>query len=405
MSHEGGGSILMVLDGAFPPDIRVEKEAGSLLKAGHKVTVACITFENESPLESYRGVNVIRAKAPRYYKKFRAAALTIPFFHFFWNHFLGQMLEKEDFDIIHIHDLILAKPGIRAAKRKGIPFLVDFHENYPYMLEEEPYSKGFLGRLLLPIPLWKRHECRMMEQIPFFIAVVKEMRDRLLVFNPVSQGVVVENTLNQEDWPKPILSLQNKTKTDELRLVFVGGISPMRGLEIAIKGLKIANSLPNTSFRFSLDIYGDGKPEYLQFLNNLIRSLGIDDHVFLKGRINLPPEGNALEQYDIGVIPHLKSIQTDFSSPNKIYQYLYYGLPVLSSNCLSLSRIIQESGTGAVYQHDDPNDFAIHLQLLANRIVEEPTLRERAHKAVIEHYTWDSSERALLSLYEKILTK
>ena len=393
----------MVLDGAFPPDIRVEKEAGSLLKAGHKVTVACITFENESPLESYRGVNVIRAKAPRYYKKFRAAALTIPFFHFFWNHFLGQMLEKEDFDIIHIHDLILAKPGIRAAKRKGIPFLVDFHENYPYMLEEEPYSKGFLGRLLLPIPLWKRHECRMMEQIPFFIAVVKEMRDRLLVFNPVSQGVVVEKTLNQEDWPKPILSLQNKTKTDELRLVFVGGISPMRGLEIAIKGLKIANSLPNTSFRFSLDIYGDGKPEYLQFLNNLIRSLGIDDHVFLKGRINLPPEGNALEQYDIGVIPHLKSIQTDFSSPNKIYQYLYYGLPVLSSNCLSLSRIIQESGTGAVYQHDDPNDFAIHLQLLANRIVEEPTLRERAHKAVIEHYTWDSSERALISLYEKIL--
>jgi len=404
MNYKQRARILMVLDGAFPPDARVEKEAESLIKAGYSVTVACIAFEGERFLEAYRGVNVIRATAPRFYKKFRAAALTIPFFHFFWNRFLGQILAKEDFEFMHIHDLILAKPAIRAAKRAGIPFLVDFHENYPYMLEEEPYSKGLLGKLLLPIPLWKNHERRMMEQTNFFIAVVKEMRDRLLVFNPESYGAVVENTLNTEDWPNPFLNHKNKTSAGEFRLVFVGGISPMRGLEIAIKGIKIANS-QNTSFHFTFDIYGDGKPEYLQALNDLIGSLGIQDQVSLKGRINLPAEGNTLEQYDVGIIPHLKSIQTDFSSPNKIYQYLYYGLPVLSSNCLSLSRIVHESGAGAVYQNNEPGDFALQLQFLANRIMREPTIRENAHRAVIERYTWDSSERSLLSLYENIPIK
>jgi len=43
--------ILMVLEGEFPPDNRVEKEAVSLIEAGHEVHIACYSKKNDLPPE------------------------------------------------------------------------------------------------------------------------------------------------------------------------------------------------------------------------------------------------------------------------------------------------------------------------------------------------------------------
>ncbi|MBK8877248.1 MAG: glycosyltransferase [Haliscomenobacter sp.] len=182
-------------------------------------------------------------------------------------------------------------------------------------------------------------------------------------------------------------------------LIYVGGISPMRGLEVAIKGIYEVN-IKNSDFTFKLDIYGDGKPGYLQFLNDQISELQLEGLVTLKGKIKLPAKGNALEDYDIGVVPHLKSVQTDYSSPNKLYQYLFYGLPVLSSNCKSLARVIEESNAGLVYMHNDPEDFSKKLSELVLRIKKDQYASASIHETISTRYHWQFSEHALLRLYQ-----
>jgi len=64
---------------------------------------------------------------------------------------------------------------------------------------------------------------------------------------------------------------------------------------------------------------------------------------------------------DVAIIPHLKSEQTDNSSPNKLYEYMYLMKPIVASNCNSVKRIVEEGQSGIIYQHESPRDLADKL--------------------------------------------
>ena len=52
----------MLLETDFPPDVRVEKEAISLISKGHQVTVASYTFDRNKPIaETVNGINIVNA--------------------------------------------------------------------------------------------------------------------------------------------------------------------------------------------------------------------------------------------------------------------------------------------------------------------------------------------------------
>ena len=50
----------MILDAPFPTDYRVEKEAISLVKAGHQVVLFCLNTRNEKVKEEYNGFLIAR---------------------------------------------------------------------------------------------------------------------------------------------------------------------------------------------------------------------------------------------------------------------------------------------------------------------------------------------------------
>jgi hypothetical protein len=52
--------ILMLLDTEFPPDIRVENEAQSLLDAGHEVHILSYNFGSKTETEIYKGIHIHR---------------------------------------------------------------------------------------------------------------------------------------------------------------------------------------------------------------------------------------------------------------------------------------------------------------------------------------------------------
>ena len=386
----------MVLENEFPFDERVEKEAISLINAGHTVYIACATLQGKPSYEIYKGIHICRKKTSTFiYKKARVACLTLPFYFSFWNSFISEIIKKESFDFIHIHDLPLAKVGMKIANKYNIQYVVDFHENYPDMLNEESYVKTFIGKIVSPIFLWRRYESKILKKINNAIVVCKEMGERINNISPINNTVIIENVIDIKRWPEYI----PEEKDDEtLNIVYVGGMTRKRGIETAIEGIAIYNK--TASIKAHLHIYGSGKPEYISSLMTLAQSNNVSKYVHFEGYLKLPEEANKLTKYDLGVIPHLRSVQTDNSSPNKLYQYLRYKLPVMCADCLSLVRVIEEVNGGCIYKAGDVKDFSVKLKLFTDKSAINEW-GESGQKGIFEKYNWQETEKSFDLLYKK----
>ena len=384
--------ILMVLENQFPDDERVEKEALSLIEAGHEVHLLCATLKKEYVGdENYKGIKLHRTlSTPFLYNKAKIACLRLPFYFMFWKKQVGNLLRTETFDVIHIHDLPLAEVGYWAKKKFGISFVLDSHENYPYMLDMAPYTKGIAGKLMYSFAAWKHYEREMIGKADIVITVCKEMSDRMNDLVPRTY-YHVDNTISMKLFPRPE---PHPTTTGKIRLLYVGGITYHRGLQNVIKGL----ALIKDKSKYSLDIYGKGA--YAGDIKDLVLTLGLEEIVHFPGYLKFPAEAVKMCAYSLGVISNLGSVQTDCSSPNKIYQYFYYGLPVLVSDMDSVGNIVREHQVGVVYKDNSPEDCARKLEQLVTLNLED--MATRAHKLCLEQYNWDISVKQLIAAYESI---
>ena len=387
----------MVLENKFPFDERVEKEALSLISAGHEVHLACATLKNEPKNERYKGIFLHRVNSSKFiYKKARVACLTTPFYFSFWTKFIQQLLSNDSFDVIHIHDLPLAKVGIKLAEKMGIKVLVDFHENFPFMLKEEEYTKTIIGKIISPINKWINYEQKTLKKLDNAVFVCKEMKQRMSKLAHVQNSIELDNTIDIKRWP----AWQEQDKSDKyIRTIYVGGFTIKRGIEVAIKGLAQFNK--TSEHKATLDLFGSGRKEYINSLLKLAEEEGVADFVKFKGYINLPEDAQMLSAYHVGLIPHLKNTHTDNTSPNKIFQYYNYKLPVLCSDCNYLVRIVDETKGGLIYNNQSPDDFAKKLHSMRTN-GKLKKYGEAGYNAVQSKYNWDKSVESLIDLYTKI---
>lgn len=380
----------MILEREFPIDERVEKEALSLIKAGHQVDIICFTMKSGDAVEQYKGITVIKRKISSLLYRSSIGALNFPFYFNFWKRILLKQLETTRYQVLHLHDLPLAKPVYALSVKYKCKFILDLHENYPALLSISPHTKKILGRLLHSDRQWQQYEKKYVGKPDALVTVVEEMRDRIKPFSR-AEIAVVENTpyLNElKTWdalPDP----------DYITLVYSGGIAYHRGLQTVIEGLKQA-VMQNCKIR--LFILGTGS--YENILKELVKSANLENHVHFFGWITPDRMFENIFKSDIALIPHIKSVQSDNSSPNKLYQYMFCGKPVLASNCNSVERVIRETGMGLTYIHNSSEDFKDKLlQLIDGWPFNEYIPRGR--KALEEKYNWERSVRPLLELYDK----
>jgi len=382
--------ILMLLEHNFPGDVRVDKEVQSLFEAGHKVIVASTTIGNMPEVERTGNCTIYRKKISPFINKSSVGALRFPFYFNFWRSFLKEILKKERIDAIHVHDLPLAKVGLEFKRKHGVKLIIDLHENYPALLEISQHTKTLLGKLLSSNKQWRRYEAKMAKNADAIVTVVQEMKNRIchLSIEP-NKIYVVENT--------PLISglvIEKNVDTNFFTITYIGGITEARGLQYVLSGLAI---ILKTNTNVRLWIAGDGK--YLNHLKAMANELGINDNVKFFGKVERSETVNMLAKTDIAVIPHVRSEQGDNSSPNKLYEYMDIGVPVMVSNCISVERVTKEAGAGFSYIYNSPEDFA--EQLL--KVIDKPetlfAFGENGKKSLLTKYNWNHSSQELIRLY------
>ena len=96
-----------------------------------------------------------------------------------------------------------------------------------------------------------------------------------------------------------------------------------------------------------------------------------------------------------------QSLSYRWSMPNKLFEYMMAGIPVVASDFEEMGRVVREEGVGTVCDPDDPQSIAAAVRA----IVDDPEAEARfraATRVAITRYNWDHEEQKLLALYRRL---
>ncbi|MBN1893481.1 glycosyltransferase family 4 protein [bacterium] len=383
----------MMLENAFPPDLRVENEAAALCAGGHEVHVLAPAFSGE-PLEEERGgVRIHRfRRSRRAFKRLQATVLRLPLYKRFWMNRMRDLHGRTGFDALHVHDLPLAAAGISLSREFGIPCILDLHENFPALLEDSGNTRGLVKGYFFNSGAWRRYESWAVRNADRIIVVVDEALVRLKTAGADPQRItVVSNTPDLERF-RP----DRRQKKGPLRMIYAGGFGPHRGIETVLQAMpELLRRHPG----LELVLAGDGAGR--SSCERLAAVLGIERYVKFLGWIESGAVADWMGKSDIGLVPHASTGHTNSTVPHKLFQYMAMAMPVLVSDCAPLQRIVASCRCGAVFHAGDPLDFVRAFFALGSA-GRRRELGMRGRRAVEKRWTWRKDAQKLTTLYRDL---
>jgi len=303
---------------------------------------------------------------------------------------LWTLLEfyRHDVDIAISGDLMAGIPTAFAAKLLGLPMIIDVRENYVALAKVLPADSLF-DRIT-------QHErtVRTLERVTLWLAdevwvVVEERREQLVDAGvPPSKVTVVSNTpelSDEEDSGQGTAAVEHSEfGWPGLTLVYVGFIKEFRGLDLLLDAIARLDEKGETDVH--LAIAGDGP--HKAHLEERCERLGIKGRVSFVGWIEPSQVPKFLAAGDIGVIPHTVTPLTTYTVPNKLFDYMFAGLPVLATDMAPVRRIVTEEDCGIIL----PQDPSTSEVITAIRQLESSgpaDLGANGYDAVNRRYNWN----------------
>jgi glycosyltransferase involved in cell wall biosynthesis len=99
-----------------------------------------------------------------------------------------------------------------------------------------------------------------------------------------------------------------------------------------------------------------------------------------------------------------KPLSTNYllSLPNKIFDYVMAGIPVLSSDLIELKAIIEKYDIGVVTPSHNPEDIATAIQNVLRNEEMYSRLKANTAKALTE-LNWENEKKVLVDIYTQLV--
>ncbi|MFH1278805.1 MAG: glycosyltransferase family 4 protein [Candidatus Eisenbacteria bacterium] len=368
--------ITMFLFHTFRNDHRVLKEARSLIGAGHRVTLIALREDDSLPAESTEeGIRVIRLRIRRWgWKKGRYA-----------EYFLRAALAGfgTGADVYHAHDLDTLLPASIASRLRRRPLVYDSHELFT--------ETHFLVGREKERRIWSRIERALIGRARRIITVSEPIADELTRRYGVEPPRVIRNCPAYHPPPEPVRP--EGAAPDEPILLCQGYMQKGRGLEALVGAM-------NHLSRGRLVLLGDG--EMKEELANLVGLLELESRVSLHPAVpieDLPPRTAAAT---LGFIVYSgASLNFLYALPNKFFEYLMAGVPVVASPLPEIVKLVKEHGVGRIVDPVTPENIAKVVGDLLDHPEELARMRENCLRAAKDLH-WGIEERKLLEIYESL---
>jgi len=180
----------------------------------------------------------------------------------------------------------------------------------------------------------------------------------------------------------------------ELRIaLYIGGVYPHRPLDVL---LEAAAELEDCA----MVIMGPGLPSYVDQLRARARALGVEERVRIAPAVPIADVVRYAAAGDVGVIPFLNTSLNNFHGlPNKIFEYIAAGIPVVASDFPQLRAVIDRYDVGKTFDPDRPGALVGAIRDVLGDPDRLAELRANATAAAAE-LNWEIESRRLLELVD-----
>jgi glycosyltransferase involved in cell wall biosynthesis len=394
--NEGRRSIVYVWDADYPWDVRTEKITLALSRAGHSVHIVARNKAWKATSEVLPEGTVHRMPPWRFVGQRTDNTLGFPaFFSPRWVRLIEKTCRDARADMIIVRDIPLCPTAIRVGRRLGIPVILDMAENYPAMMRAlwETERQTLLDHVVRNPAITAAVERRCVRDVDHIVVVVEESADRVAALGvPREKLTVVSNTppLERLDLA-PSRSARSGERVD---IVYMGNLEVVRGLLESVDAVAL---LKSRGRQVRLRVIGRGRDEALIRSRCASHDLDASDVEFLGYIESHAAALRIVSDADIGLMPHRKNDSWDTTIPNKLFDYMAAGLPVVSSDAAPCARILGETGAGRVFRSRDPVSLAAAIEELMDPDVAS-ILGEAGRTAIRSRYNWEYDTRILLQV-------
>ncbi|WP_368559889.1 glycosyltransferase family 4 protein [Acinetobacter indicus] len=292
---------------------------------------------------------------------------------------------KINADIYHLHDPELLQIALKL-KKAGKKVIFDAHEDLPKQVLSKPYLNSFNAHIIsFIVKYYEKYVCSKLDAV---VTATPTIRDKFAKFCPNvidinNYPLLGELTPLDKDWSK----IQNE-------IAYVGGIAKIRGIEQVVD----AFSLLKTNAK--LNLVGTCKEKTT---TEIINKKNGWNSVNALGQLNREQVREVLQKSIAGLVTFLPVPNHIDAQPNKMFEYMSAGIPVIGSNYPLWKSIIEGNNCGICVDPEHPQEIANAIDRLVNDKTLAEQMGKNGIKAVNEKYNWSIEETKLFQLYEELL--
>jgi glycosyltransferase involved in cell wall biosynthesis len=377
-------TVLMLLTNGYDPDPRVRQEALVLLAAGCRVRLLAWDRDSKAPAsEVMEGIEVDRIFLA---SKHGRGTTQVFFYAALYLKMLWRGL-RTSFDAVHCHDLDTLPLGFILAKLKRTSIVYDAHESFPDMLEGS--VPAIVRRSLVSL------ENFLIRRTDLLITVGEKLR-RHFAERGAPRSVVVGNWKRLEEYSRT----EEQNAQVRHRLGIPDGAMVVVCITQLLKDRQIAELLEAVEACPEVYVIVGGKgslePLVRQWAAANPRILYVD---FVRGA-DIPSYTSAADVVYYGFDPANPNAR--FSAPNKLFEALASGRPIITGNFGEIADVVREASCGIILEKYSRETVQDALTALLNPKL-RTSMAENAHRFGRAVMNWTKGEQVLRSEYSRLL--
>ena len=385
-------SICMHVQNTVTDDVRVMREAETLIAAGHNVTIVGFGKARWARQETTSaGVRVVRKRFPSWFVSSRPKIMFLP--KLLWATVSAiPSLVRVGADIYHAHDVEALPATYIAARLRRSALVLDSHEL--------PFAEPIYNR-------WKR-----LTSVSSSIArfLIRRCDVIFTVSPPIAREI--EETYRcvpvrcLRNVPRYVAVSHGRRFHERLGLSPETKVVLYQGLLWAGRGLEeLIEATPYLSPQTTVVIMGSGPIK--ESIETMVRERVLEERV----RFLPPVPYKELLQWtssaDVGMVayPTEHSKNEQYCLPNKFFEYVMSGLPVVTTRLDAIQEIVERYEIGRVLTSLAPQNLAAAINTLLADDVGRERMRANALAAVQSTINWEVESRILLGAYDELMLK
>jgi glycosyltransferase involved in cell wall biosynthesis len=288
-----------------------------------------------------------------------------------------------DAEVYHFHDPELLPVGLKL-KRRGKKVIFDAHEDLPKQLLSKPYLNKITGIIISGfITVYEKIVCR---KYDFILTATPSIRDKFLQLN--------KHVIDINNYPLlGELHSQTKWQDKQNEVCYVGGITEIRGIKEVVKAFETVDGCKlNLAGEFSAITTKDFVSQFKGW--SKVNEFGL---------ISREEVQQLMARSKAGIVTFLPFPNHIDAQPNKMFEYMSAGLPVIASHFPLWREIVEGNNCGICVDPEKPEEIANTINYILQNDKEAANMGANGRNAVLEKYNWGTEEKKLLHVYNQIL--